>query len=376
MNILPISSNEDSVVKIMAEWKSTTFVIGRVERIDADKGTMEVSYTRFGKLARKNVFINFGTVGYHSGMRVMPKPYDLVILGLDVNDQIFHLGSIMYQYERTVEPEIPTSNLENYLMEHVGPGEFEILVSSGEKGSDHPIPQGKIRGDRDGGIRLIGGDLSEIGLNREDGEFVKNVNTERFIGYKTRIVSGVVKRKQTTTSGPKNIEYAKNGIPILNPGLDPISEYRIKIGQEVDNKGEDSGDPAVELTVSEQVLDENGIPLLDNNLKTVQVVIKTKNGTIFINEDGVISLNGGQLLVPPKQKVARDNDTIRLPIGPQEVDTEHPNLINKSGTNMSSMPILAGMLFTMGAPAQFIPTGSMSLEGLIVEGSSKVLAGD
>jgi len=363
----------DSPVKDMMRLKKTTFVMGIVESVDSENGTMSVSFWKFGKQVLDNIRINFGTFGPSSGLRVMPKRGDSVLLGFDVTSRPFHLGTYSFQYHNLVDKYFETSS--EFKMQHVKPGEFHLAACKLVGKGAHP--QGSIYGDNNGNIQIKGGDLSEVMLDAENKELYKRTETERYKGFKARVTTGVVKRKMLTSRGiEEEVPRTYYGVPIEAPGIDPLSETRVKIGQETGSTGEDEGEPAVEVVFSEQVLDEDGLPVFDSNFKPVQIVIKTKNGsTIFINEDGEISFNKGQNLLPPKQKAARENDAITIPVGPGVVDTEHPGISQKGITNMSSFSKLAGMFFTNGVPAQFIPTGNTTISGEITEGSSSVLVG-
>lgn len=367
----------DPLTSAMEEVKNTVFRYCLIDAVDTNNATMNVK-TYLGKQVKPEIPINFGSFGSYGGIRVMPKIGDIVLLGFNPSGEVVHLGASEFGYASFVDKALNTGT-EFGKMQHVEQGEFHIQAVKVGGFNSRPIPQGSIYADRNGNIEIRSGTGEKIALTTGNKEMYQEVETLRYKNHKIRLSQGVVKREQIQIDGSTELTPRTYfGIPVVDTTTPQLSESRLKVGQDINLlTGEDSGDPTVELNISEQILDDDAIPEFDSSLTDLNLLLRFDSGLdISVNNDGVMNIGKGEMLLPPKKNAARENDEVETAIGFSHVDTTHPGQAAKAAANISEMASLARMFYTMGSPAQFIPSGDVSLKGEIIEGSETLFVGD
>ena len=295
--------SKNSILDAYLYAKNTRYSWGFIESVDIDKGQMNVRLSSTKLL--KNIIINQGACGPYHGMRTMPRKSNLVLLAYEYDNNIYHIATIPFKYfqwhERTMESSTTQTNTTGTLLSRkLKEGETEISACD-ENGmlacSITLLQDGTIEENSKGDIKRF-----KAGHSAEEEVCHSTIKADR-----CRRVIGEVKRKNPATGEDETKAYG--GIPYTGTG-NCLDEYIIKVGQEVNPAtGEDIGTPIAAVKLSDQLLDDLGIPIIDLEGKSIVCDIQMKSGAhITINESGKINVNEANPLTMPIKKVARNGD--------------------------------------------------------------------
>jgi hypothetical protein len=217
----------------------------------------------------------------------------------------------------------------------------------------------------------------------------------------SRVIAGQVQRKNVATG---NMEVkAFGGVPYVGVGS-ALNEIILKVGQGIGPDGSDLGTPTVAVKLSDQLLDDLGVPIVDKTGQFIQADIQLKNGAhITINQLGQININEASDLIMPQKKVARNGDKVETPISTSYVDALHPGQSTLALGNIAEISKLLqdliitipiGAVNVVGSPSAqsnpapiiisfsplsgitYVPSQTVKLSGEIVEGAEGVIVGD
>jgi uncharacterized protein Veg len=321
----------------------------------------------------------------------MPKKQDMVLLGVEYENNFFHIATLPWKYFQWFQNTL-SSGPGSLIMRKLQEGETEISACDSTSG----LQSCSIALLQDGTIEMD----SKYGskkFNKDDGNIEEGYHSISSQDT-TRLIIGQVERDNTVT-GVKNEIKALGGVPYTGVG-NALNEAIIAVGQSKNASGDDFGTPTASIHVSDQILDDNGTPVLTLDGKSIQVDIQMKSGAhIQIDEDGGININEANPLTYPSKMIARNGDNVETVIASTYSDPAHPgqaalassnvtqmstlvsNMVitipsgaiqvtNESGPSTNPLPIVLNLAIT------YNPTNPVKLTGEIVQGASGVLIGD
>jgi len=113
---------------------------------------------------------------------------------------------------------------------------------------------------------------------------------------------------------------------------------------------------------------------IEIRVKGDQSLLIGADGSVEVVADK-INFNKGKEFPVGRNAAARENDTITVPCV-YSLDARHPKALRYAFSNLGELEKLATMIWSPLGPCFLIPTSSVTLKGVITEGSENVYIGD
>jgi hypothetical protein len=359
---------QNAMFDIYMDMKNQRYQIGSIESVNSDKGTMVVYVTAQRKY--REVKINFGAInGPYHGLRTVPMKGCQVILAYESEFAIYHFATIPYKYQQMVY-DVGVDNTQTLSMRKLRSGETELASCTVDG-----LPSATLTMLNRGRVELSGLGNNVLYLDPDSGMFMES-QYYTLRGDTTRVSAGLVKR--INANGDMEVK-GTDGVPFTGIGS-PLNEVYISLGQQVDSNDNDKVTKSdISVHISDQLLDDSGVPILSPDGKELQCRIKFSSGAIItVDKDGLINVGEANNIVKPTKNVARNGDQIEVPLMPVVVDPEHPGLTNIAVLNMAELIKLGPMIQSPAGPCVIVPIAgvTVNLKGEIIEGSQKMVVND
>jgi len=339
--------------------------VAKITSVNLDKHTINVSWMFPNRGAMSDIELNNPYIGLRSGINFVPEVGSLVTIGFAEDLPILLSYVLPSNFTNMTLGVRDTKNTPLYMRKLK---EGEISLNSSEQAEiylSEKVQITDIFNDRiiidpkDGSIEM---DSLQIYINNEGGQ----------------ITMGMVKRNnEIITEDGRSVTSIDGG--------HALTEFKLRVDKYSDNTINNNAvaNPTLaEITVG-TLVDSAGKIVKDQTGKKIVCEIDFASGAkIFVNEDGKINMNEGNMKKPSaggtgtQQRAAREGDRITIPVTVGQTDTEHPELNKKATANLTNFTQLAPMFLVMGIPATFIPsTPNTKIIGEITQGSNDVFIG-
>jgi hypothetical protein len=369
--------------------KKLTLRIGKITKVNPDKNTVDIEWLWPNKGSLSNLNISRPYVGLRSGIHFVPEISSIIIVGYAFDRPVMLSYLMPGDFDKLVAGDVDSNN-KSSRMRVLAPGEISLMSVQNSEIYLHEK------------VEIRDGSADKITIDPEDGSITLD-SLQLYINNECgNLIMGMVKRNDEIITNDGQAVSSTNG-------GNAYTEFRIKVNEFADNTVNDDTNSDIADIIVGTVIDEDGEPttsesgnqiacqiklssgakVLIDKAGNVEVFGKNKTETIDENKTvnvgknlimnaNKINLNKGNEIIP-KQKSARENDEITVPLSPAQTDINHPDLLTSAVTNQSALSSLASSFKIFGyIPCIYSPTmgPDTKLIGQITKGSDSVYIGD